>query len=208
MRIVLCTGNPGKVAELGSLLPDHIDLAGLREMDMPLDLPETGETLEANAMQKARYVFERTGLPCIADDSGLEIEALGGRPGVHSARFAGPHKSTVDNNAKVLQELAGSVNRNARMRTIIAFKDLDLEWYFEGTLNGRMTEGESGTNGFGYDPIFIPDGYDRTLAEMTLRQKNSISHRSIAIGKFLVAVKDRYGDLNIMDREHGSGSRA
>ena len=194
MKIILCSGNMGKVAELALLLPGHLNLIGLKDTGLPMELPETGDSLEENAMEKARYVFDRTGLPCIADDSGLEIDALVGRPGVYSARYAGPHKNAMDNNEKVLREMANMRDRKARMRTIIAYKDRNVEWMFEGVLNGTITSAGIGSNGFGYDTIFRPIGHTITLAEMTMEQKNALSHRSKAVSKLLKALGDHIHD--------------
>lgn len=182
-RYLLCTGNPGKVAELRALLPAHIELITLAEAGLPNDLPETGDTLEANALQKARFAHERTGLPCIADDTGLEVAALGGAPGVLSARYAGPAKDPVANMAKLLRELADAQDRSARFRTVIAWVDRDDEHLFTGEVLGRITEEARGSGGFGYDPVFLPEMSDLTFAELDATRKNAISHRGQAVWK-------------------------
>jgi XTP/dITP diphosphohydrolase len=184
-RIVLCTGNPGKVVELKALLPAGMDLVGLRELGLPDDLPETSPTLEGNALQKARYVFERTGLPSVADDTGLEVDALGGAPGVRSARYAGEAKDPKANMAKLLSELQNRPVRTAQFRTVIALVAPEGEWTFEGVVRGRIAGAPRGTGGFGYDPVFIPEGEEVTFAEMTLDRKNTMSHRSRAVQALL-----------------------
>lgn len=185
MEWVLCTGNPGKVAELRALLPAGIELKGLSDVDMPLDLPETGETLEANALQKALYVHERTGLTCLADDTGLEVNALNGAPGVRSARYAGEAKDPVLNMQRLLTEMEGQADRGARFRTVIAVVSDGTHQFFEGVVNGIITNAPRGTQGFGYDPVFCPDGGTETFAEMTLANKNRISHRARAVQALL-----------------------
>jgi XTP/dITP diphosphohydrolase len=184
-RIVLCTGNPGKVVELKALLPAGMDLVGLRELGLPDDLPETSPTLEGNALQKARYVFERTGLPSVADDTGLEVDALGGAPGVRSARYAGEAKDPKANMAKLLSELQDRPVRTAQFRTVIALVAPDGEWTFEGVVRGHIAGAPRGTGGFGYDPLFMPEGEEFTFAEMPLDRKNSMSHRARAVQALL-----------------------
>lgn len=188
MELLLCTGNPGKVAELKALLPERFDLLSLQDVGLPTDLPETGDTLEANALQKARYAFERTGKRCIADDTGLEVEALNGAPGVYSARYAGEAKEPAANIRKLLQELGDRTDRKARFRTVIAWVDSDGERIFEGTVEGRITHAPRGTGGFGYDPVFLPSMSDLTFAELDARSKNAISHRGQAVWKLVRAL--------------------
>jgi len=190
-RIVLCTGNPGKVAELRALLPPTIELLSLAEVGLPSDLPETGDTLETNALQKARYAHALVKLPCMADDTGLEVDALNGAPGVSSARYAGEAKDAAANMARLLRELEGRTDRNARFRTVIAYIDQDGEHTFEGTAMGRIALERRGTAGFGYDPIFIPDGSSFRFAEMTAEAKNAISHRARALQALLVYLSGR-----------------
>jgi len=180
-RLLLCTGNAGKVAELKLLLPKSIDLVSLVEAGLPLDLPETGETLEANALQKAHFAHQRTGLPCLADDTGLEVAALNGAPGAYSARYAGAAKDAVANMRKLLHELHGAADRTARFRTVIALVTDGAEHTFEGVVNGTIIEAPRGSGGFGYDPIFRPDGHALTFAEMDLQAKNTMSHRAMAM---------------------------
>lgn len=188
MELLLCTGNPGKVAELKALLPDRFTLLSLQDVGLPTDLPETGDTLEANALQKARYAFERTGKRCIADDTGLEVEALDGAPGVYSARYAGEAKEPAANMRKLLQELGDRTDRKARFRTVIAWVDSDGERTFEGTVDGSITHAPRGTGGFGYDPVFLPSMSDLTFAELDARSKNAISHRGQAVWKLVRAL--------------------
>ena len=181
MKLLLCTGNAGKVDELRLLLPKGIDVVSLTDAGLPLDLPETGDTLEANALQKARFAHERTGLPCLADDTGLEVMALHGAPGVLSARYAGPAKDPVANMRKLLEELRSATDRSARFRTVIAFVAAGIELCFEGVINGTITDTPRGAGGFGYDPIFRPEGHSLTFAEMDLQEKNTMSHRARAM---------------------------
>lgn len=184
-KLILCTGNEGKVAELRALLPKHITLLSLSDVGLPSDLPETGDTLEANALQKARFAHERTGLPCVADDTGLEVDALGGAPGVFSARYAGEARRAEDNMAKLLEELTGHADRTARFRTVLALVTDHGEETFEGSVEGSIGELRKGTNGFGYDPIFIPQGCSGTFAELDPAVKNAMSHRGRAVERLL-----------------------
>jgi XTP/dITP diphosphohydrolase len=188
---VLCTGNPGKMAELRALLPAEFRLLSLHDVQMPEELPETGNTFRENALQKARYVYDRTAMPCIADDSGLEVDHLNGAPGVLSARYSGENKDASANMRKLLRELEGSVNRNARFRTDIATVGPQGEHVVEGVINGTITDHPRGEEGFGYDPIFIPEGDHRTFAEMSSTEKNRISHRSMAVRRLVELLKEQ-----------------
>ena len=192
MELLLCSGNPGKVAEIIALLPARFTVRSLSDLGLPLDLPETGATLEANALEKARFAFERTGLLCVADDTGLEVDALGGEPGVWSARYAGPAKDPAANMEKVLAALEGAVDRSARFRTVIALVGADGEQIFEGEVRGTMTTSARGTGGFGYDPIFMPHMSDLTFAELDPARKNAISHRGMAVWKLVRFLEERY----------------
>lgn len=179
-RLVIATKNRGKLAEISGILAE-VGLAGeiVTGLDWP-DVEETAETLEGNALLKAGAVVEATGLPALADDSGLEVSALAGRPGVHTARYAGPQVSYADNNAKLLNELSGVEDRSARFRTVVALVKQDgTQTTAEGSLEGRITETPRGSGGFGYDPVFEVDG--RTLAEMGEAEKNHLSHRARAL---------------------------
>jgi len=191
MRLLLCTGNPGKLAELRKLLPSGMELLTLQGAGLPTDLPETGHTFAENALQKARFAFARTGLPCIADDSGLEVQALNGAPGVDTAFYAGPQKDDRANMAKLLQELEGATDRNARFRTVIAYVDAGGEHVFEGEVRGTITTEPRGTNGFGYDPVFLPEMSDLTFAELDNVHKNAISHRGHAVWKLVRFLAER-----------------
>lgn len=183
--LVLCTSNPGKVSELRALLPTAWRIIGLKELGIEEELPETGDTLELNALQKARHVFERCGLPCIADDTGLEVDALGGRPGVYSARYAGPARDPDANMALLLKELQGISDRHAGFRTAIAYVDADGEQLFTGAVRGTIIDAPRGAGGFGYDPVFLPHMSDLTFAELDPMRKNAISHRGQAVWKLV-----------------------
>jgi XTP/dITP diphosphohydrolase len=182
--LVLCTANPGKVAELRALLPGDVRVLSLADVGITEELEETGTTLHANAEQKARYVYEKCGIPCISDDTGLEVTALNGLPGVHSARFAGPQRSAVDNMLQLLRMLEGFTDRSARFRTVIAHVDASGTTFFEGDVHGTITTEPRGSGGFGYDPIFLPEMSDLTFAELDAVRKNAISHRGRAMWRF------------------------
>ncbi len=184
-KLLLCTGNPGKIAELRAMLPGDLELIGLNEAGLPMELPETGDSFLDNALQKARFAFERTGLACIADDSGLEVNALNGAPGVYSARYAGEEKSDRANMAKLLREMDGVEDRGARFRTVVALIDANGEHTFEGEVRGVITKEPRGPNGFGYDPVFLPEMSDLTFAELDAKMKNAISHRGQAVWKLV-----------------------
>ena len=181
MKIVFATNNAHKLSEVSAVLGNAFELVTLREVGITEDIPETGATLDENASIKARYVYERTGLNCFADDTGLEVEALGGAPGVHSARYATDGHDFAANNRKLLRELEGKANRKARFRTVISLIVDGVERQVEGIVEGEITTSESGAEGFGYDPLFMPEGYDRTFAEMSAEEKNAISHRGRAV---------------------------
>lgn len=189
MRILFATQNKHKLEELAAILPAPFQLEGLTPSVISEELPETGDTLEANALQKARYVFEKTGITCFADDTGLEVAALNGAPGVYSARYAGEQRSAADNMKKLLNQLEGHSDRSARFRTVIAFTDGKQEQLFEGIVSGTITGAQRGTNGFGYDPVFVPDGFDKTFAEMSAAEKNNLSHRARAVEKLVAFLK-------------------
>ena len=185
MKIVFATNNAHKLSEVSAVLGNDFELVTLREVGITEDIPETGATLDENASIKARYVYERTGLNCFADDTGLEVEALGGAPGVHSARYATDGHDFAANNRKLLRELEGKANRKARFRTVISLIVDGIERQVEGIVEGEITTSESGAEGFGYDPLFMPEGYDRTFAEMSAEEKNAISHRGRAVAKLV-----------------------
>lgn len=183
MKILFATNNAHKLAEVQAVLGDSYILVTPRDCGVTEEIPETQPTLEGNALQKARYLYERTGLDCFADDTGLEVEALGGAPGVHSARYATDGHDFAANNRLLLQNLAGEENRRARFRTVVALILGGREYLFEGVVEGQIIDRETGHEGFGYDPLFRPDGYDRTFAQMTTEEKNAVSHRARAVRK-------------------------
>jgi XTP/dITP diphosphohydrolase len=183
MKLVFASNNKNKVREISHILDDKITLLSLGEVNILEDIPEDEPLIEGNALFKARYVFNATGLDVFADDTGLEVEALNGLPGVHSARFAGESKDSSANIAKVLAMLNGADNRNARFRTVIALIFEGKEYLFEGTISGTIIDEKRGDEGFGYDPVFIPEGQVLTFAQMSLNEKNKISHRALAFEK-------------------------
>ena len=185
MKIVFASNNPNKVKEIQMVLPDTIQLVSLADIGCTDDIPETADTLEGNAILKANYVTEKYGLNCFADDTGLEIDALQGEPGVYSARYAGEQKSAEDNMAKVLQNLAEVTNRSAQFKTVIALNLDGQQHLFTGLVNGQITTEKKGTNGFGYDPIFQAEGHDKTFAELTPLEKASCSHRARAVAQLV-----------------------
>lgn len=191
MKIVFATNNAHKLAEVRAVLGEGFELVTLREVGITEDIPETGATLEENASQKARYVYERTGLDCFADDTGLEVEALRGAPGVRSARYATYGHDFAANNRKLLDELQGEDNRRARFRTVISLIRGGEEQRVEGIVRGSIALSEAGCGGFGYDPLFIPEGYDVTFAEMSANEKNSISHRGRAVAELVKVLNGR-----------------
>ena len=185
MKLLFATNNQNKIAEVQALLVDKFELCNLESINCYEDLPETQATIEGNAMQKAWYVYNNYGVNCFADDTGLEVEALNGAPGVYSARYAGPERNAAANNVKLLLALKGNLNRKARFKTVIALVLNGKQFLFEGHVDGEITNDPSGEQGFGYDPVFKPLGYNFTFAEMPLSQKNSMSHRAKAVKKLV-----------------------
>jgi len=181
IELVFASGNENKVAEVEHKMGGIVKLNGLRSIGCWEEIPETASTLKENAQMKARYVWEKYRVNCFADDTGLEVESLGGEPGVLSARYAGPQRSTIDNMALLLSNLRDKSNRQAQFRTVICLIEDGVEHFFEGIVTGTIIEEGRGIEGFGYDPIFLPDGYDRTFAEMNVEEKNTMSHRGRAI---------------------------
>jgi len=181
MELVFATNNAHKLREVKAILGDSINIISLKEAGLFDELPENQDTLEGNASEKAWYVYNKTGKDCFADDTGLEVEALNGRPGVYSARYAGEGKNSHDNVVKLLSELEGQRNRKARFRTVISLIIKGTELLFDGTVEGDIILKPIGGKGFGYDPVFMPQGFDQTFAEMPDNQKNSISHRYRAV---------------------------
>ncbi|MBK3516236.1 non-canonical purine NTP diphosphatase [Carboxylicivirga marina] len=192
MELVFATNNLNKLEEIQTLLGDKIKILSLEDINCHEEIPETGDTLEVNALQKSDYVYRKYGLNCFADDTGLEIDALNGEPGVYSARYAGIEKDAQANMNKVLQKLQGIENRRARFRTVISLIINGKEFQFEGYVNGHILHQRSGKKGFGYDPIFKPDGYDVSFAEMDMVTKNNISHRGRAIVKLIEFLRKNY----------------
>lgn len=185
MKIVFATNNLNKLREIKALMPSNIEIVGLSDIGCSEEIPETGATLEANAFQKANYVKEHYGYDCFSDDSGLEIESLNGEPGVYSARYAGPEKNAQANMTKILNQLKGVKNRNAQFRTVIALILEGEKILFEGKAIGTISEKEQGEEGFGYDPIFIPENETCSFAQMTMKEKGEISHRGKAVRKLI-----------------------
>lgn len=183
MKLNFATNNKHKLQEVREVLGDSFLVESLQSLGINEDIPEDQLTLEGNALQKARFLYDRTGEDCFADDTGLEVEALNGAPGVYSARYAGESKNSLDNMALLLKNMEGVKNRKARFRTAIALILNGKEYLFEGVVNGVITEQPRGTAGFGYDPLFVPDGYTTTFAEMDSEAKNAISHRGLAVEK-------------------------
>lgn len=194
MKLVFATNNKHKLDEVRKITSRHpVEIVSLAEINCFDDIPETADTLEGNALQKAHYIQEKFGLNCFADDTGLEVEALNNAPGVYSARYAGPGHDSETNMKKLLHEMEGKENRKARFRTVIALVWNGKTYTFDGIVNGTITTTKRGENGFGYDPIFIPEGYEQTFAELGNDIKNQISHRAKAVEKldeFLTQLSD------------------
>lgn len=194
MKLVFATNNKHKLDEVRKITSHHpVEIVSLAEINCFDDIPETADTLEGNALQKAHYIQEKFGLNCFADDTGLEVEALHNAPGVYSARYAGPEHDSEANMKKLLHEMEGKENRKARFRTVIALVWNGKTYTFDGIVNGTITTTKRGENGFGYDPIFIPEGYEQTFAELGNDIKNQISHRAKAVEKldeFLTQLSD------------------
>lgn len=203
MKIVFATNNQHKLQEIRDILGSEFEIVSLKDIGCDVDIPETGNTLEENAMQKAQYVYDHYNLSCFADDTGLEVEALNGEPGVHSARYAeGTDHDSEANMAKLLRNLEGKDNRKARFRTVIALiqkqdvcpcgcTSIKKVNRFEGIVDGRIATEKHGTAGFGYDPIFVPEGYDKSFAELGESIKNGISHRARAVAKLAEYLKQK-----------------
>lgn len=185
MKLLFATNNAHKLAEVQAVLGDAYTLLTPRDCGVTEEIPETQPTLEGNASQKAHYLFDRTGTDCFADDTGLEVEALGGAPGVHSARYATDGHDFAANNRLLLRNLEGHQNRRARFRTVVCLLLDGEEHLFEGVVEGRIIACETGHEGFGYDPLFIPDGFDKTFAQMSPDEKNAVSHRARAVRKLV-----------------------
>lgn len=185
MKLIFATNNQHKVEEVKAVLPAHLQVVSLKEAGIDIDIPEPHLTLEENATEKATTVYHLTNTACFSEDTGLEVKALNGAPGVRSARYAGENASFEENIHKLLQALTGQTNRVARFRTVICYIVEGTMHYFEGRCTGRIVAVPNGAKGFGYDPVFVPDGSDKTFAEMTIEEKNTYSHRRKAMDKLV-----------------------
>ena len=186
MKLVFASNNKNKIQEIQALVSNSIQILSLEEIGCTEDIPETADTIEGNAILKANYVTEKYGYDCFADDTGLEVYALNGAPGVYSARYAGEQKDANDNMDKLLDELKDKSNRKANFKTVIALNLNGKQNLFTGIINGKIIEEKIGTNGFGYDPIFVAEGYEKTFAELTMEEKSTISHRGIAVKELIL----------------------
>lgn len=185
MKLVFASNNKNKIKEIQALVPSTFQIVSLEDISCFEDIPETADTIEGNAILKANYVTEKFGLNCFADDSGLEVDALDGAPGVYSARYAGEPKDDEKNIDKLLLNLTNKTNRKANFKTVIALNYEGKQFLFTGIINGKIITEKIGTNGFGYDPIFIADNYEKTFAELTLQEKSTISHRGKALKQLI-----------------------
>jgi XTP/dITP diphosphohydrolase len=185
MKLVFASNNQNKIAEIKQMLPKSIELLSLENIGCNEDIPETANTIEGNAILKANYITKKYGLPCFADDTGLEVEILNGAPGVYSARYAGEQKNADDNMNRLLDNLKDKQNRRAQFKTIIALNINNQQHLFEGIIQGDIISEKRGTKGFGYDPIFVPEGFSTTFAEMEMNEKAKLSHRGIATRKLI-----------------------
>jgi XTP/dITP diphosphohydrolase len=185
MKLVFASNNKNKIKEIQALLPAAIQIVSLEDIGCTEEIPETANTIEGNAILKANYVTQKYGFDCFADDSGLEVDALNGEPGVFSARYAGEPKNDENNIDKLLTNLKDIENKKANFKTVICLNLNGNQHLFTGIINGQIINERVGTNGFGYDPIFVADGYQKTFAELTLEEKSTISHRGIAVKKLI-----------------------
>ena len=185
MKLVFASNNKNKIQEIQALVPNTIQIVSLEEIGCFEDISETADTIEGNAILKANYVTEKYGYDCFADDTGLEVKALNGAPGVYSARYAGERKDANDNMHKLLFELKDKTNRKANFKTVIALNLKGKQNLFTGIINGKIIEEKIGTNGFGYDPVFVAEGYEKTFAELSMEEKSTISHRAIAVKQLI-----------------------
>ncbi|WP_299390519.1 non-canonical purine NTP diphosphatase [uncultured Gelidibacter sp.] len=185
MQLVFATNNLNKLKEVQRLIPDNIKLLSLEDIGCLEDVPETQSTIEGNAIQKAEYIKTKYGYDCFADDTGLEVDALNGEPGVYSARYAGEQRNSEDNIQKLLHELEDHTNRQAQFKTVIALELNGSQHTFTGICKGEITKSKSGNEGFGYDPVFKAEGYDKTFAEISLEEKNRIGHRGKAVNQLV-----------------------
>lgn len=183
MKLVFATNNKHKLEEVREILGNKFEILSLKDIHFFDEIPETQNTIEGNASQKAHFIYDKYNINCFADDTGLEIDALNGAPGVYSARYAGDNCTYEDNVQKVLKKLEGINNRKAQFKTVISLIVNDIEYVFQGIIKGSVTENKRGKSGFGYDPIFLPEGYEKTFAELSSLEKNKISHRGLATQK-------------------------
>lgn len=192
MKLVFATNNRHKLEEVRAIVGDRVEVLSLNDINCHDDIPETADTLQGNALIKARYIYDKFGVDCFADDTGLEVDALGGEPGVYSARYAGEECCSEANMHKLLHNLTGKIDRNAQFRTVIALIINGEEKLFNGIVKGTIAEEKMGDSGFGYDPIFIPEGFSESFAQMSSEQKNSISHRYRATKQLSDYLKEKY----------------
>ena len=188
-KLVFATNNYNKLKEI-KLVVDNFEVIGLKDLEINEEIPETGNSLKDNALQKAKYIYDKTGLDCFSDDTGLEIDILNGEPGIYSARYAGSDCNSEANMQKVLNELGDSEERRAQFRTVIALIIDGNEYFFEGKVEGEILKYRTGNDGFGYDPIFKPNGYKDSFAEMSIQKKNEISHRGLAVKQLINFLKE------------------
>lgn len=186
MQFVFASNNPNKLNEIQQLIPKHIKLLSLNDIDCFEEIPETQQTIEGNAIQKAEYIKKKYGYDCFADDTGLEVEALNGAPGIYSARYAGKQRNANDNMDKLLNQLGSKTNRNAQFKTVLALQLNGQLHTFTGICEGKITTEKKGYKGFGYDPVFQPKGYTKTFAELSIEEKNKIGHRGKAIRQLVL----------------------
>jgi XTP/dITP diphosphohydrolase len=191
MKLIFATNNQHKVEEIQAAIGNQLEVVSLKQAGIDIDIPEPHDTLEANASEKSRTIHQLTGQHCFSEDTGLEVAALNGEPGVKSARYAGEDKAFDKNVEKLLSKLGNEENRKARFRTVISLIWEGREWLFEGISEGTITREPAGTGGFGYDPVFIPTGGDRTFAQMTMAEKNELSHRKKAADKLVLFLQEQ-----------------
>ena len=185
MKLIFATNNKHKLEEVREILGNQFEILSLKDINCFEEIPETQSTIKGNASQKAHYIYNKYKIDCSADDTGLEINALNGAPGVYSARYAGENCSYEDNVQKILKELKNETNRKAQFKTVISLIINKKEYFFEGKIKGKITNNKQGTSGFGYDPVFLPEGYSETFAELSAVEKNKISHRGLATQKLI-----------------------
>ena len=190
MKLVFASNNTNKIKEIQQLVPSSIQIVSLQDIGCTEEIPETADTIEGNAILKANYVTEKYGLNCFADDSGLEVDALNGEPGVYSARYAGEPKNDDNNMNKLLSNLKDKTNRKANFKTVICLNINEEQHLFTGIITGKIIDEKVGNNGFGYDPIFVADGYSKTFAELTMEEKSSISHRGQSVKQLVTFCKN------------------